>query len=490
MTVAWAYIRVSGDEQADRGLPVAGQREAIQDYAAAHDLSVARWFIDEARPGSSDHRDAFQEMMRGAHASPSPTQAILLWSWSRFARDQDDAHYWKASLRRHGVAIRDVSGETPEVPGFEYVLESLIHWKDEQRLREISHDARRGQQTLARMGYVPSGCRPPRGYRVEFVEVEITGRRRQVRRWVPDPEVWPLAERAWRLRLSEAGYKRILQECPGLYKTPGGFATFFRNRIYRGELWFGGTLIAVPAMVTPEEWGQVNHRREERHGGAYPRRKGGDYLLTGLLRCGLCGRALVGHRTSRQPRNDGYARAGWVGYRCPGRRSHDCDLPCIGAGPLEDAVIDQLLEDILSPETLAAQWEALQRSREAERPAIEARIAALERDLADADRAIARILDAIEQAPEVSALVSRLRDRQANRDALSRDLADARAVAQAANAGPPDVAALREELREALARRGDDPARLEAARAVLRQFVEEVRVDGQRVAIIRFRIPF
>jgi len=490
MTIAWAYIRVSGDEQADRGLPVAGQREAIDAYAATRELSIARWFVDEARPGSTDHRDAFQSMMRGAHADPAPIQAILMWSWSRFSRSQTDAHYWKASLRRHGVQIRDVSGETPEVEGFEYVLESLIHWKDEQRLREISHDARRGQQTLARMGYVPSGCRPPRGFRVEFVEVEITGRRRRLRRWVPDPEVWPLAERAWRLRLAGASYQRILRECRGLYRSEGCLATFFRNPIYRGELVFGGTVIPVEAMVTPEEWGQVNHRRGERHGGAYPRRRGGAYLLTGLVRCGQCGRALVGHRTSRQPRNDGYARAGWVGYRCPGRRIHDCDLPFIGAGPLEDAVIDQLLEDVLSPETLATQWEALQRSREAERPAIEARIAALDRDLTDADRAIARILDAIEQAPEVSALVARLRARQTDRDRLARDLADARAVAQAAGAGPPDVAALREELRAALARRGEDSARMEAARAVLGRFVEEIRVDAQRVAIIRFRIPF
>lgn len=161
MTIAWAYIRVSGNAQADRGLPVAGQREAIQTYATAHGITVIRWFIDEARPGSNDRRDAFQEMMYAAHATPAPMGVILLWSWSRFSRSQTDAHYWKASLRRHGVQIRDVSGETPEVPGFEYVLESLIHWKDQQRLQEISHDARRGQQTLARMGYVPSGCRPP-----------------------------------------------------------------------------------------------------------------------------------------------------------------------------------------------------------------------------------------------------------------------------------------------------------------------------------------
>lgn len=490
MTIAFPYIRVSGDAQADRGLPVAGQREALQTYADEHGMIIPRWFVDEARPGSSDQRDAFQAMMRLAHATPAPCQVILLWSWSRFARDQDDAHFWKASLRRHGVAIRDISGETPEVPGFEYVLESLIHWRDEQRLQEISHDARRGQQTLARMGYVPSGGPTPRGFCVEFAEVEITGRQRTVRRWVPDPDVWPLAEHAWRLRLGGASYQRILREVPGLYASRHCLSTFFRNRIYKGELWYGGTLIEVAAMVTPEEWERVNHWRHERHGGAYPRRKGGAYLLTGLLRCGQCGAAMVGHRTSQQRRNDGYTRAGWVGYRCPGRRTGTCDLPFISAVPLEAAVIRQLMDDVLSPEALADQWEALRRSRDAERSAILARVQTLERGLADADRGLGRLLDAIEQASDSSALVARLRERETARDELARALAEARATREAADAGAPDVAALREELRQALECREESPTRLDSARAVLTRFIDEIRVDAQHVARIRFRIPF
>ena len=38
----WPYIRVSGDEQADRGLPGAGQRRAISEYAREHSLDVGR----------------------------------------------------------------------------------------------------------------------------------------------------------------------------------------------------------------------------------------------------------------------------------------------------------------------------------------------------------------------------------------------------------------------------------------------------------------
>jgi hypothetical protein len=98
------------------------------------------------------------------------------------------------------------------------------------------------------MGYVPSGSRPPRGYKVEFEEVEIEGRRRKVRRWVEDPELWPLVRRAWEMKLAGMSHRRILEET-GLYKSPGCLTTFFRNPSYKGELVFGGTVIRVPVVL-------------------------------------------------------------------------------------------------------------------------------------------------------------------------------------------------------------------------------------------------
>jgi len=71
-SAVWAYIRVSGDAQADRGLPVAGQRRAIQEYARDHKLDLARVFVDEARSGGTDQREQFQLMMHLAHRKPPP----------------------------------------------------------------------------------------------------------------------------------------------------------------------------------------------------------------------------------------------------------------------------------------------------------------------------------------------------------------------------------------------------------------------------------
>lgn len=455
----------------------------MEAYAVEHDLHIVRWFADEARPGSNDQRDAFQEMMRLAHADPAPIGVILLWSWSRFSRDQNDATYWKASLRRHGVDIRDVSGETPDVPGFEYVLESLIHWRDEQRLREISQDARRGQQALVRRGYVPSGGPPPRGFKVEFEEVEIEGRRRRVRRWVPDPHTWPLVDRAWRMRLQGRSYKDILRECPGLYKSPGCLRTFFSNTIYKGELWFGGTLIEVPAVVTAEEWAQVNRNRRKRHGGAYSRQQGSGYLLSGLVRCARCGSAVAGNRSGGGLRNDGYRREPWQHYICLRAKQGHCDLPRVGAAALEEAIIRALLDDVLTVQRLEQFRDELLVAQETERPALIARRDAVRRRVRELERILEELLVSLESSSS-DVLVRRLEQREMERNAALEELALAEARLGDLTRSLPDVDVLREELERVL-----QEAPIAERRALVKRYVHEVFLDADE-ARVSYRLPF
>jgi len=478
-TTVYGYIRVSGDAQADRGLPVAGQREAIAAYCDAHRLRLARLFIDEARPGGTDDRVEFQAMMAAAHQTPPPVAGIVLWSWSRFARNQNDAHYWKASLRRHGVDIVDTSGEVPDVQGFEYVLESLIHWKDEQRRQEISHDARRGQQLLARMGYIPSGCLPPRGYRVEFIEQVIEGRQRRLRRWVPDPDTWALARRAWELRIDGYSLKAILKETR-LYRSAGCYTTFFANAAYKGEVRFGGTIVHIEPLVTPEEWARVNASRTQRLGGAYARRKGGRFILSGLVRCGLCGAAMNGGHSPAGIRNDGWERDQWDFYICLTRKNRGasaCPNRRFSARDLEGEVVRVLFDEVLTPENLARHSADIARQHEAELPLLIARRQDLQAQLARVNQAIERLVDSIELSPFSESLPARLMERERQRDSLTVEIS---AVEEAISAPIPrlDAARLRAELQETM-----DGASPDAKRRLLATMITRITVKPAGIEI-------
>lgn len=475
----WAYIRCSSDEQADKGLSVAGQRQAIIDYALQHGLAVSRFYIDEGLSGTTDEREQFQLMIAdAAHERPA---IILLWSWSRFARNENDAMFYKAWLRRQGIEITTIQDDIPHVDGFETIIESLIHWRDAQKSRQISADSRRGQQTLARMGYVPSGGPPPRGYRVEIEEREIEGKTRALRRWVPDPELWPLARKAWEMRLRGASYRQIIQET-GLYKSPGCLSTFFSNTAYKGELWFGGTLIELEPVVSPEEWERVQTMKHTRH----PRRVASQHLLSGLLKCARCGRSLVGRHTPATVRNDGYRRKEFRYYVCSRRENrHECSLPRLNARELEAAVVNFVMDDVLTEESLARYLDRIASEIEAERPALEARLSVLRREQQEVQGRISRLLDALETVGG-SQVVQRLKERQAKLAALEIQTSEleTRLAGLDEAATQANLRELRERLTRALAK---GPP--QEARQALASLIEEIVVDEQELRV-RYRYPF
>lgn len=50
----WAYLRVSGEDQAERGTPIGGQRAEVERYWQEQSLVLTRWFVGEARTGAME----------------------------------------------------------------------------------------------------------------------------------------------------------------------------------------------------------------------------------------------------------------------------------------------------------------------------------------------------------------------------------------------------------------------------------------------------
>ncbi len=81
--------------------------------------------------------------------------------------------------------------------------------------------------------------RPPTGFKGEdyHLDERRDGKPHIVQRWVPDPEVWPRAKKAWEMRAAGTSYETILAETR-LFKTKGCFSTFFaRDLSWQIGLW-------------------------------------------------------------------------------------------------------------------------------------------------------------------------------------------------------------------------------------------------------------
>lgn len=155
--IAAAYIRVSTDDQLEYSPD--SQLEVIRDYARRNNIVLPQEFIfteEEGRSGrKSANREKFQEIIGFAKSPDHPIDVILLWKFSRFARNQEESIFYKNRLRRIGVEVVSVSEPLPEGP-FGSLVERIIEWQDEYYSINLAQEVRRGMTEKAKRGQLQS----------------------------------------------------------------------------------------------------------------------------------------------------------------------------------------------------------------------------------------------------------------------------------------------------------------------------------------------
>ena len=105
---AAAYIRVSTDDQAE--LSPESQLVEIQKYARREGIVLLsdHIYVDAGISGKkADRRPEFQRMIAAAKSNP-PFSILLVWKFSRFARNQEESIFYKSILRsklRRGCGV-------------------------------------------------------------------------------------------------------------------------------------------------------------------------------------------------------------------------------------------------------------------------------------------------------------------------------------------------------------------------------------------------
>lgn len=104
-----AYVRVSTDRQAERGLGLEVQRRAIRDYARAGEHKIVSWHEDAGISGSNGLSDrpglaaAFSELAAG-HGD-----ALVVYRLDRLARKLALQLTWTEELERAGRSVISVT---------------------------------------------------------------------------------------------------------------------------------------------------------------------------------------------------------------------------------------------------------------------------------------------------------------------------------------------------------------------------------------------
>lgn len=163
MLTAACYIRVSTDDQTEYSPD--SQLKHIQDYADKNGIVLLEDHIymeDGGKSGKSmAKRDRFTDMITVAKKKPKPFDIILVWKFSRFARNQEESIVLKSMLKKNGIEVISISEPLPE-GAFGDLVERIIEWTDQYYLTNLSQEVKRGMKERASRGEPVTP--PPIGY--------------------------------------------------------------------------------------------------------------------------------------------------------------------------------------------------------------------------------------------------------------------------------------------------------------------------------------
>lgn len=161
---ACAYIRVSTDKQDE--LSPDAQKRLLLEYASANNICIRNEyiFIENGISGKkANKRPEFMKMIGLAKSKEHPFDLILVWKFSRFARNQEESIVYKSLLKKNNVEVLSISEPLADGP-FGSLIERIIEWMDEYYSIRLSGEVIRGMTEKALRGGYQSN--PPIGYRM------------------------------------------------------------------------------------------------------------------------------------------------------------------------------------------------------------------------------------------------------------------------------------------------------------------------------------
>jgi DNA invertase Pin-like site-specific DNA recombinase len=179
--LAVGYLRRSTDRQ-EQSIP--DQQKAIEAYADEHDLTLVKFYVDDAISGTSTlGRRSFQQMIADAQKTTRKFNKIIVYDVKRFGRiDNDEAGYYRHILRTNGVEVIYVS-ENFNGDVTDDLLRPVKQWQARQESKDLSKITIRGLLSKVEGGWWMGGT-PPYGYDLRYENAE--GKFLFILRFMPD----------------------------------------------------------------------------------------------------------------------------------------------------------------------------------------------------------------------------------------------------------------------------------------------------------------
>ncbi len=239
---------------------------------------------------------------------------------------------------------------------------------------------------------------------------------------------------------------------------------------------------AFPAIISKAKSQRVNRLMRSRAPKiAHPRRVGSTYLLSGLVKCHKCNRALSGQD----------AKSGQFSYYvCQSimKRGKDaCETPRLNARRFEEMVVGKIRSNVLTEGSITELVRAVDEEMDGIASEQRKRLETIDTELEDVKRRLGRIWNAIETSDiDIADASDRVKEHRERKERLEDAAADARAILSQRRAHLDDVktiSAYAKDMKDFL-----QESELTERRSFIESFVKEIIViPGD--ALIRYTIP-
>jgi site-specific DNA recombinase len=495
MTRAAIYARYSSDNQRDASIE--DQVRQCRARIEQEQWQLGEVYSDHAISGATTLRPGYQKMLEDARAGRF--DVLVAEALDRLSRDQENIAGLFKQLCFAGVRLVTLSeGEVGELHvGLKGTMNALF-------LKDLAHKTRRGLEGRIRQG--KSGGGLCFGYEV-VRKVDASGEALHGERHINEVEAAIVRRifqefargRSPRAIAQSLNKEDVLGPAGGSWGPSTIYGNWQRgtgilnNELYIGRLvWNRQQFIKDPstgrrqARLNPESkwvmeevphlrivedslWISVKERQRESRSRVMTKDKGirserarrPSYLLSGLLKCGVCG--------------GGLSKISQSHYGCStARNKGTCDnLLTVRRDELEAKVLDGLKEQLMQPELVTAFIDEFHKEvnrQRAEQDGCRHRTA---RDLEKTEREIRRLIEAIKAGVPGAAVRDEMTILEARRVNLVVRL----------EAAPPPMPRLHPNLAELYRQKvlnlaqalNDEHTRLEAAECI-RELIEEIRL--------------
>ena len=336
---AVAYARYSSACQRD--VSIEQQLADIRAFAQREGYTIVHEYADHARSGFKDvsARTAFQSMISSAESGGFDT--IIAWKVDRFGRNREDSAIYKGKLRRFGVRVLYAMEPIPEGSAgvlLEGMLEATAEWYS----RQLSENVTRGMTDNA--------------YKCLYNGTRILGYTRgSDGRYAIQPDEAATVRHIFDLYRSGYSAARICRQLNdqgirtsrGKPFMPESLLRIISNERYTGIYIWGDIRVpdGMPAIIERSVFEEAQRMKGKT--ARHVEQGAVDYLLTGKAFCGLCGAAMIGDSgTSKNGTRHYY-------YTCQAHKARKgCSKKSVSKDYLESAVVDFVLDHVLSDEQI------------------------------------------------------------------------------------------------------------------------------------------